>query len=71
MFSTLVSDLVAAGMSEADIATQVGCSQASINRIKLGKQRRIGAVFADQLRVLHRERCPARYSTGDAQEVAA
>jgi transcriptional regulator with XRE-family HTH domain len=56
MFDQLIKDLLAAGLSEYQIAAQVGCSQPTINRIKRGTQSNIGARIADGLRALHAAR---------------
>lgn len=39
MISTLIDELLASGLSEAQIAEKVSTSQASINRIRRGKQK--------------------------------
>lgn len=61
MLSRLVSELVASGLSEQEIAQRVGLSQASINRIKLNKQKKTAFDAVDRLRALHRERRPDLY----------
>lgn len=56
MLSAAISDLIAAGWSEARIAKAVGCSQATINRIKRGKQKNVGyttGTAIDALRAKH------------------
>lgn len=58
MFQQIVIDLIAAGLSEQEIATAVGTSQPSINRIKLGKQGKSGVKYETGVKLvaLHREK---------------
>ena len=58
MFQQLLEDLVAAGMTENQIATAIGRSQATVNRVRNNKQDLAGWDAVDKLRALHRERCP-------------
>lgn len=39
MIATLLNEIVAAGMSEAQIARLIGRNQSSVNRMRHGKQR--------------------------------
>lgn len=56
MFAQIVQDLLATGWTEQQLAAAVGITQASINRIKRGKQSPGGAL-ALALLELHRARC--------------
>lgn len=60
MFDQLIADLVASGMTEAEIADQLPCSQASVNRIKLGKQKKVGHELGEAIKKLHAARLPAQ-----------
>ena len=55
----VVEELVGSGLSEQDIATEVGSSQPTVNRIRNGKQEPLDGL-GQALRQLHRERCPDR-----------
>lgn len=57
----LIHDLLALGFSEDDIARRIGMTQASVNRIKLGRQKNVRFGAVDALRDLHRERFPEKY----------
>lgn len=59
------------GMSENEIARRVGSSQASINRMKLGKQSRPAFDVVDRLRELHRERLPHLYPNIESHAAAS
>lgn len=61
MFSTLLDELVAQGMTEAQIAAAIGRSQATVNRVRNQKQLLAGWDAVEKLRALHRERLPQKY----------
>lgn len=55
MWKEIISELVAAGLSEQQIADQVGVSQPTINRIKLGRRNRVEHETGEALRKLHKK----------------
>lgn len=61
MFEKIVSELVATGLTEKQIADLVGSSQSSINRLRHNRHEpRFG--LGDSLVKLHAERCQAQRS---------
>lgn len=59
MFENVIKDLLAAGMTEAEIANRVGKSVPTINRIRNGKQIPLYPL-GDALVKLRAEICPDR-----------
>lgn len=54
MWKDVVSELVASGLSEKAIADQVGVTQPTINRIKLGRRKKIDHETGEALLALQR-----------------
>jgi len=73
MFNQVVEKLIQSGLTESEIASRVGSSQPSINRIRRGKQKNVGYQLGDALLKLSQERCPDSVSMGSqaSQEAAA
>lgn len=57
MFTQMVRDLMAAGLTQVEIAAAIQRSQATVSRI-LGGQEKIEWEVGEALRLLHAERCP-------------
>ncbi len=60
MLSSLVEDLIAAGLTEAAIGAEIGLSQPSVHRIRKGVQRNVNFAAVDALRQMHAQRCVAK-----------
>jgi transcriptional regulator with XRE-family HTH domain len=58
MWRELIVELVAAGLSEREIADKVGVAQPTINRIKLGRRKRVEHETGELLLKLHRQVLP-------------
>lgn len=56
----LIIDLLASGLTQAQLGERVGLSQAQINRLKSGASREPGWAAGDRLMRLHAERCGPR-----------
>lgn len=54
MWEEIIRDLIAAGLSEGEIATRIGTSQPTINRIKLGRRKRVEHEIGEALLALQR-----------------
>jgi hypothetical protein len=63
MLTTLVDEIIATGLSEADVAGLVKTSQPTINRIRHAQQRP-GYELGKRLEKLHDERCKRDMPTG-------
>lgn len=59
MFAQLMADL-AELKTEAELARLLGCSQPTVNRIKLGKQKSVTHDLGEAIRRLHAELVPAK-----------
>jgi predicted transcriptional regulator len=60
MLPRLIEELLATGLSEADIARLVESSQPTINRIRNGHIKDPKYSLAEALKRVHTERCAAR-----------
>lgn len=54
MWKEIVSELVASGLSEREIADSIGVTQPTINRIKLGRRRKIDHETGEALLALQK-----------------
>jgi IS30 family transposase len=59
MFDKLIEDLIGAGLTEAEIGKAIGRSQATVNRVRNGKQQLGHWEAVEALRKLHAARAPA------------
>ncbi len=60
MFARLIDDLIATGMTEAQIGQAIGRSQATVNRVRNGRQRLADWEAVEALRSLHQEKVNQR-----------
>lgn len=70
MFPRLLQEICATGMTEAEVAKHLGCSQASVNRMKHGKQGEPSFSVAQAIIELHRARVPAAAGPATSSEAA-
>lgn len=58
MWEKIISDLIASGLTQREIASRVGISQAHVSDLSLGRRgKRIGFEVGKALSDLHEHRC--------------
>lgn len=70
MFKDLIEQLIRTGLTESDVGKAIGRSQATVNRVRNGKQELTGWDAVEKLRALHRERCNQGSEADTHAEVA-